>query len=257
KSRREARNFDTNSQYIFSGIPKEFDREEESSGLWHSILRELFKGNFSSPIREKLNNGGLTILDIGCGLGTWLFEMSSDFKECQYIGVDLTSKQFISNKPKNVNFVTADITKGLPFRDESIDFVHIRNLVFDLRDEQWDSVIQDCTRILKPGGFIEVTEAEINSRNIGPIMEKFARKFADMMKANNLKNITHHERNFPLGTWCNDFGSAFKTYNLETLRSTVTRFGSKDVDNHLNELIAECNYHRTYFIVRKFFAQKI
>ncbi|CAG8522095.1 14659_t:CDS:2 [Dentiscutata heterogama] len=261
KTNRNINSFDTNSQFVFSstGIPKKFDREEENQGLNHCLIRELFKGNFSSPIRERLNNGGLTILDVGCGFGSWLFEMSSDFKNCQFIGVDITPQHFIANKPKNVNFITADITKGLPFREELFDFIHIRGIVLDLRDKEWDFLIQECVRVLKPGGYIEVTECETKSKNLGPEMEKFALKFRsyfaernisilivnrieDIMKSNNLQHVVHYERPFPVGTWNSDFGNAFQTFNVELLRSVVSVFAApKDRDSLLNNLIAECN----------------
>ncbi|CAG8663836.1 5829_t:CDS:2, partial [Gigaspora rosea] len=261
KSRQNENGFDTISQYLFSvtGLPKKFDREEENAGLRHNLIRELFNGNFSSPIRDKLNDGGLMVLDVGCGFGTWLFDMSSDFKDCQYVGVDKTPQQFIANKPKNVEFVTADVTDGLPFNDESFDFIHIRNLVFDLRDKQWDSLVQECVRILKPGGYIEITETEMPTKSAGPNMDKLGKKMrnflierkisilivnriGDIMKSNNLQNIVHDERCFPLGTWDSSFRKAFQTFNLEVLRTSLIRFGgSKNIDSELSNLIAEAN----------------
>ncbi|RIB09161.1 S-adenosyl-L-methionine-dependent methyltransferase [Gigaspora rosea] len=277
KSRQNENGFDTISQYLFSvtGLPKKFDREEENAGLRHNLIRELFNGNFSSPIRDKLNDGGLMVLDVGCGFGTWLFDMSSDFKDCQYVGVDKTPQQFIANKPKNVEFVTADVTDGLPFNDESFDFIHIRNLVFDLRDKQWDSLVQECVRILKPGGYIEITETEMPTKSAGPNMDKLGKKMrnflierkisilivnriGDIMKSNNLQNIVHDERCFPLGTWDSSFRKAFQTFNLEVLRTSLIRFGgSKNIDSELSNLIAEANKYRSYFSVHRFFSQKI
>ncbi|CAG8656471.1 9863_t:CDS:2, partial [Dentiscutata heterogama] len=251
KNRRDVNSFDTISQYVFSvtGVPKKFDREEEQAGLRHCIVRELFNENFSSPIRNELTLGGLKVLDIGCGFGTWMFEMSSDFQKCQFVGVDKTSQCFIVNKPKNVDFVTADINNGLPFPNESFDFIHIRHLVYDLQDKEWDSLIRESVRVLRPGGYIEITEMEMVTKNFGPNMAKLAKKcifiidrVEDLMKSNNLQNIVRYERHFPIGTWNSDVGNAFSTYTCDTLRSAITTFnGPKDIDNELRSLIAEAN----------------
>ncbi|CAG8762666.1 16436_t:CDS:2, partial [Dentiscutata erythropus] len=261
KYRQNENTFDTISQYIFTitGIPKKFDQEEEIAGLRHNLIREVFNGNFSSPIRNELNNGELKILDVGCGFGTWLFEMSSDFQNCQFVGVDKTPQHFIANKPKNVDFVSADVTKGLPFNDESFDFIHIQNLVFDLRDKQWDSLIRECVRVLRPGGYIEITETKFGAKSFGPELEKLEKnmidflterkintlivdRIEDIMNSNNLQNIVHYESYFPVGTWNSDFGNAFQTFSREALRASITRFGSsKDIDTELNNIIAEAN----------------
>ncbi|CAG8843102.1 38112_t:CDS:2 [Gigaspora margarita] len=265
KYRKDVNCFDTISQYILSvtGVPKKFDREEEQAGLRHCIVRELFNGNFSSPIRNELNLGSLRVLDIGCGFGTWMFEMSSDFQKCHYVGVDITPQYFIVNKPKNVDFINANINNGLPFHDESFDFIHIRHLVYDLQDNEWDSLIRES-----------ITETEMVTKNVGPSMAKLIKKVVDLlnvkkigilivdrieevMKSNNLQNIVRYERNFPIGTWNNDLGDAFPTYTCDTLRNALIRFNDpKDIDNELKKFITEANLYRTYFSLHKFVLQK-
>ncbi|RIB12002.1 hypothetical protein C2G38_1977432, partial [Gigaspora rosea] len=106
------------------------EREQENAALQHCIEREIFESNFLSPINCGLKEGGLKVLDVGCELGTWLFEMSSDFPNCTFIGVDIAPTPF-TVKPNNVDFVTlVDVTNGLPFKDESFDFIFIRNVFF-------------------------------------------------------------------------------------------------------------------------------
>ncbi|CAG8649145.1 6920_t:CDS:2, partial [Dentiscutata heterogama] len=110
--------------YTFTDIPKKFDRKEEIAEL---------RRNFSSPIKNELNNGELKILDIRC------------------------------RQISKINFLLADITDELPYNDKSFDFIHIRDLVFDLRDKQRDSFIRECLRI---------TEPKFGAKNVGPDLEK-------------------------------------------------------------------------------------
>ncbi|RIB09636.1 hypothetical protein C2G38_2208304 [Gigaspora rosea] len=236
KYRKDVNCFDTISQYILSvtGIPKKFDQEVEQAGLRHCIVREFFNGNFSSPIRNELNFGGLRVLDIGCGFGAWLFEMSADFQKCHYVGVDITPQY-----------------------------------------NEWDSLIRESVRVLRSGGYIEITETEMVTKNVGSSVAKLIKKVVDLlnekkigilivdrieevMKSNNLQNIVRYERNFPIGSWNYDLGDAFPTYTCNTLRNALIRFNDpKDIDNELKKFITEANLYRTYFSLHKFVSQKI
>jgi ubiquinone/menaquinone biosynthesis C-methylase UbiE len=49
-----------------------------------------------------------------------------------------------------------DTTEGLPFPDNSFDYVVQRNALYNYTKEEWDSiVIPEMIRVLKPGGWIE------------------------------------------------------------------------------------------------------
>ena len=58
----------------------------------------------------------------------------------------------------NASFGVMDITKPLDFADGSFDLVNAAGLVAVLRRESWEPFIAECTRLLRPGGFIRLTE---------------------------------------------------------------------------------------------------
>ncbi|CAG8531017.1 19221_t:CDS:2 [Cetraspora pellucida] len=233
-------NFDTLSQFISSitGKAKVFDREQEISALRHFIVREIFGSNFLSPISNELKHGGLKVLDVGCGFGMWLFEMSSIYSQSSFVGVDVTHQLFASIKPKNVDLVSADVNDGLPFCDCTFDFVFIRKVSYDLLESQWVSLINECVRVLKPNGYFEITEAELRAKNIGPMLQNSSKKYFEILsssKANlkicekieeflesthKLQDIVHYKKEFPLGSWGpNEMREAYRSYSTFVFRS--------------------------------------
>jgi ubiquinone/menaquinone biosynthesis C-methylase UbiE len=105
------------------------------------------------------------VLDLGCGPGGWVLDVAFSFPEMEVAGVDI-SKTMIeyanararSQQLYNTSFGIMDITKPLDFADNSFDLVNARFLFAVLRREAWPSFIAECTRILRPGGILRVTE---------------------------------------------------------------------------------------------------
>ena len=87
-----------------------------------------------------LNIENKTILDIGCGLG----DQSKKFKNCQYIGVDI-SKVYIDHAKKNFSnygefyLLSADNIQNLP--NKSFDFVILKGVIHHLNDKQMMNLI--------------------------------------------------------------------------------------------------------------------
>ncbi|CAG8577043.1 13657_t:CDS:2, partial [Gigaspora rosea] len=74
------------------------------------------------------------------------------------VGLDISSLQPTKIKPKNFTFVKANILEGLPFDDNTFDFVFQRYLVSGYPKEKWPYVINEFVRVLKPDGFLELCE---------------------------------------------------------------------------------------------------
>ena len=72
-----------------------------------------------------------------------------------------------SKIPPNASFSQVDIVKGLPFDDNTFDFVHLRFLVQYLTEEQWnEKVIKELLRVTKVGGWIEIMVSYKLSRHV-------------------------------------------------------------------------------------------
>ena len=95
------------------------------------------------------------IFDVGTGTGIWAIEMGDKYDSAQITGVDISPIQ-PTWVPPNVTFEIDDITKPWLRTKESIDFIHIRNMVGSIRD--WKALFAEALEHLKPGGKIEVTD---------------------------------------------------------------------------------------------------
>ncbi|MBV9615324.1 MAG: class I SAM-dependent methyltransferase [Ktedonobacteraceae bacterium] len=105
------------------------------------------------------------ILDVACGPGGWVLNAAFASPDVEVTGIDL-SKTMIdyararaqSQELPNAFFEIMNITRPLEFDDETFDLVNARFLVGVLKREQWAPLITECTRILRPGGILRLTE---------------------------------------------------------------------------------------------------
>jgi ubiquinone/menaquinone biosynthesis C-methylase UbiE len=53
-------------------------------------------------------------------------------------------------RPRNYQFVLGNLLEGLPFPDNSFDYVHMRALVTAIPHNRWQGVIDDLARVTRP-----------------------------------------------------------------------------------------------------------
>ncbi|CAG8546239.1 4071_t:CDS:2 [Funneliformis caledonium] len=259
------------------------DAEMDRLKLQHYLFRYIFQGSFSSPVEEILKIGGTEVLDLGCGPGTWLFEMGDNFPKSNFTGVDLTntlsgndSFQF-----QNVKFVKGNVLDSLPFKDSTFDYVFIRYLSFGFTEQDWKYVINEIIRITKPGGWIEFMEPEFKLRNNGPISEYLNdAMIKDLDSRNICTNITtkleqflmdtkqankvfHDEKPSNFGSCngrfgelaCNDFIMIMRTIEPRLLQIIET--SNEEYDQLLQNIPDEMNQFRPFYICHRFWTQKL
>lgn len=59
-------------------------------------------------------------------------------------------------EPRSHNVIRADLSKGVPLRDSSCDFVYSSAVLEHIRRNQVSQFINECYRVLRPGGYIRV-----------------------------------------------------------------------------------------------------
>lgn len=85
-----------------------------------------------------------------------MFDMATDYPNSRIVGIDMCSISPCEIKPKNVTFIKANILDGLPFDDNSFDFIFQRYMFLGIPSDKWNFVIEEFLRVLKPGGYLEV-----------------------------------------------------------------------------------------------------
>ncbi|KAG1046411.1 hypothetical protein G6F43_011103 [Rhizopus delemar] len=191
-----------NTKYILPNDDEEQDRLVQA----HFIYKHLFNGNFSAPVRGLLSgpvssarrgSSGSSqsnwedlppprVLDLGCGNGTWILEMATEFKHAHFYGIDISPNYPTAIKPPNTFFIQYDILnpKGLPFPDSYFDYVFMRQVYTCFSSSDWTTVVREIKRVVKPGGFVEFRDIDPILKNIGPTTYKLFEKFPETMKNN-------------------------------------------------------------------------
>ncbi len=95
----------------------------------------------------------MTKVNFGCG---WEGKLPG------WVNVDLS--------PKGGPDVVADLSKDLPFRTASVDFVHSEDFIVQLTLAQGQHFLHECRRILRPDGVM---------RLLTPDLEKFCRTYLE------------------------------------------------------------------------------
>ncbi|ORE02889.1 S-adenosyl-L-methionine-dependent methyltransferase [Rhizopus microsporus var. microsporus] len=160
------------------GLSREF-HNEESSTYWlpkddeeqmrltgqHFAIKDLYGGNVLSGVINTLDfEKGITILDMGCGSGAWIMDMMRDYPNCTYHGCDISDTRYKKVNIEKFIFTCGNVVKGLPYEDNTFDFVHMRLLVLALREEEWPTAISELIRVTKPGGMIQLLEMDLRQQ---------------------------------------------------------------------------------------------
>lgn len=220
-------NLDSNRRYrndVPYILPKDIN-EEERLNIQHQLFRAILQGNFLAPLEKN----PASILDVGSGTGIWGHEIAQQFPTADVFGVDLEPPHLgpssVSGGPPspNYHFVQGNILQGLPFPDHTFDFTHQRMLVGAIPARDWPRVIQELTRVTRPGGWIELMEYSDVVYNAGPAWKQLhkwtqdaclaqgidlsqARDLGAMLTQAGLRQVAQQPVDIPLGAWDDPIG---------------------------------------------------
>ncbi|KAG2180699.1 hypothetical protein INT44_003706 [Umbelopsis vinacea] len=153
-------------------------QQTNKENVIHYIMRYVMNGFHTAPLQPRSSGVG-KILDIGSGSGIWAIEMANAYPRCEVVGIDLLCPGIgHDNIPENCSFKTVDVLAGLPFKNESFDYVFVRNMALELSENGYRSLINDSYRILKPGGYLEIVEPDVELKNSGPVTRRFLNLYA-------------------------------------------------------------------------------
>ncbi|WP_069802818.1 class I SAM-dependent methyltransferase [Thermogemmatispora onikobensis] len=253
-------------------LPKDLG-EVNRLDFQHYILRALLRGNYLAPLQQPHR-----ILDVGCGTGQWAFELAQQFPQAEVVGLDLEQVKPSASPPPNYRFVQGDILQGLPFDDNSFDFVHQRLLVLAIPQTAWPAAVQELARVTTPGGWIELLEVGTALQDYlpsGPATQEFyqlgsqlaalrgidtdgtvMRSLARYLEEAGLVNIHYQALDVPLGEWGGRIGSLMALDAREAWKAInapiAARFGRSEQE--ILQLIEQAYQEWTQFRTQLHFA---
>ncbi len=144
------------------------DRSNEEELIRVSIQDRMITSGMGGVLPEQSDPASLQrMLDIGCGTGDWLIEVSETYPTIKLlVGVDVSSPmvryalaqaeaQQVSDR---VHFQTMDALQMLEFPADFFDLVNLRFGVSFMRTWDWPKLIHEFQRVTIPGGVIRITE---------------------------------------------------------------------------------------------------
>ncbi|EJD48504.1 S-adenosyl-L-methionine-dependent methyltransferase [Auricularia subglabra TFB-10046 SS5] len=96
-------------------------------------------------------------LDLGCGSGSWLYDVANEHPHCRTVGVDLVP---VSRRdlPPNCRTEVDDINLGLEHFNDQFDVVHARLISLGIKD--YAGLVDQVSRAVRSRGVISFTESD-------------------------------------------------------------------------------------------------
>ncbi|PHH82604.1 hypothetical protein CDD82_5448 [Ophiocordyceps australis] len=164
-------------------------KEQMSISNWHTAATKLLNGGHlvSTPVARRLARQSfktkkhpVRILDLGgqsvCG---WAWHCALEYPHAEvYTATTRALGQLSKSKacsPPNHRHVAVGQLHKLPFANDQFDVVSVRELHSSLKifgehgQDEWESCLEECMRVLKPGGYLDFSILDSDIMNAGPL----------------------------------------------------------------------------------------
>jgi SAM-dependent methyltransferase len=205
--------------YMLPRHPGEIDRLD----VQHYAFRAGLQGNYVSPIARPAR-----VLDVGSGTGQWCYDLCEEFPAALVVGFDIELGK--PQWPANYRFVRGSVLDGLPFADDSFDFVHQRWMRVSIPLADWPGAVRQMVRVTRAGGFMELAEFRHLLEPAGPATARLFELLHLLAARRGLdgtgvvpRSLTHYLRQagatdvdaqvvaVPIGAWAGAIGSMMAT----------------------------------------------
>ncbi|CAO3587293.1 unnamed protein product [Absidia cylindrospora] len=170
------------------------DDETDRLVILHFLLKYAFKGNVIAPVIPKLKQSKAQVLDIGCGGGTWVLEMASEYPSAEFYGIDFLPSFPKTVKSTNAHFSQHNFLSTLPFPNSSLDFVHMRFMLPVLTRTQLETILGEIARVLKPLGTVEIVDVDLRIQRPGTLCQSLLNdELRNAFQRNQIELLQSHQ----------------------------------------------------------------
>jgi len=126
-------------------------------------------------------------LDIACGPGQWAIDVATSYPDMQVTGVDISNLMIAYAKTQiqelpNAHFQVMDARQALDFPDQHFDYIQARHISAFMLATAWPALLQDCQRIVRPGGTLRLIEGENCGISNSASLEHYNALLAEAMR---------------------------------------------------------------------------
>lgn len=124
------------------------------------------------------------ILDVGCSSGGWASAVAARyFPHVHVTGIDISENMLRAAKARAIRdkiqqqtaYEAMDARYSLKFENASFDLIHGRLLFAFQTRESWPLFFEECSRLLKPGGYLVLTENDAQCWTTSPALAEYYR----------------------------------------------------------------------------------
>ncbi|KAL5531041.1 hypothetical protein ACEPAG_3917 [Sanghuangporus baumii] len=212
------------------------DEEIERLHFQHKLMKSIFNEKiFFLPFEH---DSGCFVLDSGCGCGAWMSDVASQLSPSTIIhGIDIEARLFPLTRHPSLSFSVTSIT-ALPQKwTNRFDYINQRFLIAALKRAEWSLALDQMSRVLVSGGWVQITEVGIPVA--GPVTEKhvalldalFRRRdmilrisdeLPSLLERANFANIRVEKSCVPLGAWAGQIGKDARDNFIGAFRGMKT-----------------------------------
>jgi ubiquinone/menaquinone biosynthesis C-methylase UbiE len=171
---------------------------DHSASLYDLQVEILFNGT-AEPMRRRVikplvqglkafadrSPGQLRVLDVATGTGRTLRQIRAALPQAQLVGLDLSpsylrqANRWLSQLPSELPQLVQGNAEAMPFAEGSMQAITCVFLLHELPAEARQNVLNDCFRVLEPGGVLVLADSVqmADSPQFQPAMENFRRVF--------------------------------------------------------------------------------
>ncbi|RYP35499.1 hypothetical protein DL768_010994 [Monosporascus sp. mg162] len=135
--------------------------EHDRLNLQHYLFNDIMQGDLLPPHIASALDASSTpprVLEIATGSAIWLTEIAKTLPhDAELVGLDYDTSRFphSSSLPSNITLRKADMYE--PFPSDLLgrfDVVHVRMILFGLKEGHGTDLMRNLMTLLKPGGYL-------------------------------------------------------------------------------------------------------
>ena len=164
--------------------PEDMNLEKPSNMVLY--LKHLKAYEFALPLTDKKK-----VLEIGCGSGYGNQLLSTKAKHIYSVDIDSESLEFAQthNKSDNVEYIEADVTKGVPLETNACDICVCYQVIEHIMPgKDMQLFLDEISRIVKPNGIVLFTTPNRKIRLL-PFQKPFNQYHTTEYSGKSLENL--------------------------------------------------------------------
>jgi ubiquinone/menaquinone biosynthesis C-methylase UbiE len=127
------------------------------------------------------------VLDIACGPGQWVIDVAKSYPNMQVTGIDISNlmiayAQTQTQEIPNAHFHIMDARQALDFPTQHFDYIQARHISAFMLTTAWPQLLQECQRVLQPGGTLCLIEGENCGISNCASLERYNALLAEAMR---------------------------------------------------------------------------